>query len=147
MNRQRERAIINGLLHRHGITRDVCPQYALLLEALLTEGVDEIIRSRIENGPQSGPVVAAMRRAGMRPAPSVWGAIEERAKADGITPQAAYDAAQAWLMNANRDGDASGVLDWARDGKRSNRSGRDPKPQAPVRYSPSDPADLYGGQP
>lgn len=143
MNRTRERALVNGLCARHGITRDVCPQYPMFLEALLTECIDEIIRGRMEDGPACGPVVSAMRRAGMRPLPSVWGAIEAQADA---TPAQVYEAAQAWLMNGNRVDDARGVLDWARTGKRSNREGREParaqEPTPQRRYLPDDPAKL-----
>lgn len=138
--RQKERAQLHSLARRHDIG---CNNIGLYLTEL-QELIDKFQRDRIETGPQSGPVVAAMRRAGMRPMPSVWGAIEAQAKADGITPQAAYESAQAWLMNGYKAENVTGALEWAKLG---TRSGRDPKPQAPVRYSPSDPADLYGGQP
>lgn len=145
MNRPRERAIIGGICQQHGVTRETCTHYAMLLEALLTDGVDEIIRGRMEDGPKSGPFVSAMRRAGVRPMPSVWAAIDRQAAAEGVTPAQVFEAAEAWLMNGNRVDDARGVLDWAKSGKRSNREGRatERQPEPVVRhYLPDDPASL-----
>lgn len=139
--RQKERAQLHSLARRHDVG---CNNLGLYLNEL-QELIDKFQRERIESGPRSGPFVSAMRRAGARPMPSVWAAIDRQAAAEGVTPAQVFEAAEAWLMNGNRVDDARGVLDWAKSGKRSNREGRATERQPdPVvrRYLPDDPSAL-----
>lgn len=146
MNRQRERAVIHGVCRRFGVTAETCAQYPMFVEALLTEGVDEILRGRLvdDEQVQPGPAVRALRNGGMWPERVVWAAIESQAK--GIKPADITEAAQAWLLNGNKKGNVDGVLRWARTGQRSNFDAPMPtkasQPARPTNYLPDDPASL-----
>lgn len=147
MNRNRERGTIHGVLARYGVSRETCAHYAMLVEALLTDGVDEIQRQRLSedeiDGP--GPAVRALREGGMWPERSLWRSIEEQAQARKLKPADIIDATRAWLLNGNRRNDIVGAFDWAQSGKRSNRGDMVQRPGQPAsqrRYLPDDPSAL-----
>lgn len=140
MNRPRERAIINGVCQRHGVSRETCPHYAMLVEALLTEGVDEVIRGRMtDEEVVVPPAIAALKRAGWHVDRSVWGDVEKSVRRNGIPVGELEPAARAWVLKGWRKGNVDGLIDFVVNGGAEAARPGAPRSNAP-RELPDDPA-------